>query len=142
MNNILWVEDQPDQGIKRIIETLRSMHPEFIVKLETDAETAVSLLNKKSYDLVILDVRLMPDKGPVPDEARTKGKTILQELRSGTIGGETRRDVPCIIFSAIINQKDKIEIMEVSPPPLAYFEKPVALRDFLDVIRRHLGGGR
>ncbi|MBI5665683.1 MAG: hypothetical protein HZC49_11465 [Nitrospirae bacterium] len=142
MINILWVEDQPDQGIERIIETLRSMYPDFAVRLEIDAEAAVSHLKEDRYDLVILDVRLLPKKGSIPDDSRVKGKVILQELRSGTISGRTVRDVPCIIFSAIINQKDKTEIMSVSPPPLAYFEKPVALRDFISVIHGHFGGAR
>ena len=108
--NVLLAEDEPSLGqiIKESLET-RS----FNVSLVTDGEAAYNLLQKNSFDVLVLDV-MMPKKD---------GFTLAKEIR-------LENDiVPIIFLTAKSQTKDVVEGFSVGGND--YLKKPFSMEELI-----------
>ena len=108
--NVLLAEDEPSLGqiIKESLETRN-----FNVSLVTDGEAAYNLLQKNSFDVLVLDV-MMPKKD---------GFTLAREIR-------LENDiVPIIFLTAKSQTKDVVEGFSVGGND--YLKKPFSMEELI-----------
>lgn len=116
MKRILVVEDEKSLGLLYEEELAKEG---YAVKVVHDAESALEILDKQEFDLIITDIR-MPGKDGV-------------ELITEVLG--RRRDIPIIINTAYQSYKDDFMTWAAD----AYVVKSSSLDELLNTIRDLIG---
>lgn len=116
MKRILLVEDEKSLGLLYEEELTKEG---YAVKVVHDAESALEILDRQAFDLIITDIR-MPGKDGV-------------ELITEILG--CRRDIPIIINTAYQSYKDDFMTWAAD----AYVVKSSSLDELLKTIRGLIG---
>jgi two-component system, chemotaxis family, response regulator Rcp1 len=123
---ILLVEDNPGDA-RLTFEALREAKVRNEVMLVTDGEQAMDFLHRQGRfadapkpDLILLDLNL-----PKKD-----GRAVLAEIK----GHEMLRRIPVVILTTSQAEKDVFASYDLHAN--CYISKPVALDEFMDVVRR------
>lgn len=116
MKQILIVEDEKSLGLLYEEELTKEG---YAVRVVHDAESALSILDRRAFDLIITDIR-MPGKDGV-------------ELITEILG--RRRDIPIIINTAYQSYKDDFMTWAAD----AYVVKSSSLDELLKTIRDLIG---
>ena len=116
MKRILLVDDEKSLGLLYEEELTKEG---YAVKVVHDAESALKILDRKAFDLIITDIR-MPGKDGV-------------ELITEILG--RRRDIPIIINTAYQSYKDDFMTWAAD----AYVVKSSSLAELLKTIRDLIG---
>lgn len=117
MYHILIVEDE--ESIAKVIEVTLSLVEDYVSTVCYDGITARKYLEKKFYDLILLDVML-----PGID-----GFTLMEEIRP--------REIPVIFITARLDLADRVKGLNIGAEDyiLKPFE-PMELLARVDVVRR------
>jgi DNA-binding NarL/FixJ family response regulator len=128
--HILLIDDHPPMrfGIRSLIQ---QTHPDTDIAEAGNAEDALTLLAKKKFDLVFLDVRL-PMRAGDNDEVET-GKSTLVKIRE--MDGP-----PVVVMSAESQNRALVETM-MSLGAATWVPKSSELNVTLEAIRRAVSGG-
>jgi len=116
MKRILLVDDEKSLGLLYEEELTKEG---YAVKVVHDAESALKILDRQAFDLIITDIR-MPGKDGV-------------ELITEILG--RRRDIPIIINTAYQSYKDDFMTWAAD----AYVVKSASLDELLKTIRDLIG---
>jgi two-component system response regulator PilR (NtrC family) len=110
---ILLVEDDPD--VRPLLEHVIGTELDVHVTTVESVKSAISLLEKQPFDLVVTDVNLPDGSGlRIADEAKERGVKALVITGSG---------------------------LSLEPGALAHYDyllKPTSVREILGAVRRHL----
>ncbi len=121
--NILIVDD--DRAIQRMLADALTKQG-FVVTVERDGEWALKIFEKKTFDLVILDL-LLP---------ALSGYEVAKKMRALPKG----KDVPLVFISGVyktsLHQREAVE----KHGAFAFLEKPVTLATLYSTLRSALGG--
>jgi two-component system, cell cycle response regulator DivK len=123
MSNILIVEDN-EKNMKLVRDVLR--HHGFDTLEAVTGDEGFRLALGKRPDLILMDIQL-------PD---TDGVEVLRRLRQE----RTLDAIPVIAVSASVMPDDHAKI--VASGFDAFVTKPIALKPFLETVRRLLASGR
>jgi CheY-like chemotaxis protein len=131
---ILFVDDE-DWSVTSYFEKLRDHHVE--VDLGRNGDEAIEWLQKKAYDLIVLDIMLPPGAKIGKDvEPRKAGAILLHMIRRHEVlEMKTAPDVPVVVLTAVADQKllenvRQLHVTEVFQKPALFdevTEKLVAL---------------
>jgi DNA-binding response OmpR family regulator len=116
--NILIVDDEP--GITNLVKSILNSEG-FGVEQANSQDEVDERLNQQAFDLVILDL-MMPG---------VSGWDVYSKVRAH----EAHRDVPVIILSARIREKeiqDALQVRRVHD----YITKPFSVEDFISRVKR------
>jgi len=96
---ILLIEDEENACVGWVAVLGKMGHT---VDVAADAEAAVAMMGKTSYDLVLLDIMLPGGVGFADVSPREVGSQLLVRLRGGQLGDlKTRQDVPVVALTAV-----------------------------------------
>jgi len=127
--HILFVDDE-DWSVTPYFEKLRDHNVE--VDLALDGDEAYDLLQKNTYDLVVLDIMFPPGEKIGRDvEPRRAGAILLYRIRQNEIPDiKTAPDVPVVVLTAVTDQKlyDDVRRLEVNE----VFQKPARFNEVTD----------
>lgn len=114
---ILVVDDDP--SIRNMLEIVLKKN-NYDVILATDGREALELLKKKTFDLVISDIK-MPD---------ISGISLLQRLKT------SNPEIPVIMITAFASTNDAVEAMKLGAED--YITKPFNLEELKMIIEKSL----
>jgi CheY-like chemotaxis protein len=121
--DILIVDDEPD-----VVAYLSAILENYKFGLHTadNAETGLQLAREVHPDLICLDI-MMP---------RESGLSMYNKLRRAP----DLKDIPVLIISGVeqaneFNFRKFVKDKKI-PPPEHYFEKPIDINNFIDVVKR------
>jgi two-component system OmpR family response regulator len=118
---ILLVEDE-DRIASFVVKGLQAEG--HVVERGASVAQARSLLDERTYDLVLLDL-LLPDG---------RGSEVLQTIRT------TDPDLPVIVLSALGEVDDKVSLLDLGAD--VYLTKPFAMRELSARVRAHARHGQ
>jgi len=119
MAKVLIIEDNP---ANMTLATFLLQSAGHSVLPARDAETGLSLARSEQPDLILLDIQL----------PRMDGLQATALLK----GDGTTRDIPVIALTALAMKGDEERILAAGCD--GYIAKPLAYKDFLATISRHL----
>lgn len=138
---ILWIEDLPGVWVKKFIERLYKSFDVLVLLVRNDEDATIAL-KISEFDLVITDMGMLPAGGKSIVSAKTNpmrvGLELLKHLRAGDLLTGTRKDVPVIVFSNLVDITNKEKTRDLKPAPIAYLEKPISFSDFKEVLGKAL----
>jgi CheY-like chemotaxis protein len=119
LKNILYVEDEEVafSVVKRFLEK------QCIVENASDAESAINLLEKKKYDLILMDISL---------KHSINGLDLTRLIRNMP----DYIDIPIIAVTAHAMVGDKEKILDSGCD--AYLSKPFTMKEITDLISKFL----
>ncbi|HIJ74591.1 MAG TPA: response regulator [Candidatus Hydrogenedentes bacterium] len=131
----LYVDDQvSDPALWARVQDLKEA--EFELDTADKLETAEKSLRTGGYDILILDIRIPPNKGGGIDDMpwQRTGTALIKRIRKGLYTGKgqlgTPKDVPIIVITAVANPAAQKDILEAGRGKeglefeLVLFEKP------------------
>jgi CheY-like chemotaxis protein len=141
---ILFIDDEPE-FVRPQVTALDEVG--YTVTLETDPDEALGLLQEQEFDLIILDLIMMPPRGEDKekddqelDYAET-GMKLHQEIRDG-LG---LVDIPIIFLTVVRDQDIRREVRrrerEYGHRP-RFLTKPARSSDVVAEVQRALGDPR
>ena len=101
---VLFVDDE-DWSVSAYFEILEDLG--LTVDLAENGDRAINLLQKNSYDLIVLDVMFSPGR-QLGDkiEPRESGAILLAKIRKSEIEKmQSSPDVPALVLTAITDQR-------------------------------------
>jgi CheY-like chemotaxis protein len=125
MKKVLVIEDEPDVAryLSMVLRT-NGFEP-YVV---TDPREAFAMIESVKPDLISLDI-MMPEKS---------GLSMYSQLR----GDSAYRDIPVLIVSGMESERQfdfRAYVADGAiPKPDCYFEKPIDVERFIQVIRKLL----
>lgn len=119
MTEILIVEDE--QNISNLIKMALSSHPEYSCNCAFDGEQGADMIEKKHYDLILLDIML----------PKINGFELMEYIKN--------YDIPVIFITAKNNTNDKVKGLRLGADD--YITKPFDISELLArveaVLRRY-----
>jgi two-component system, sensor histidine kinase len=120
--NILLAEDEP---VNRIFTVRALQKLGHVVETANDGRHALNILDKKAFDLILMDIQ-MP---------RLNGLEATKIIRSGQTKG-VRPDIPIVALTAYAMESDKVKVQEAGMDE--YVSKPFEINELVQAINRAL----
>ncbi len=129
MKSVLFIEDEY-RTIEDIGEKLKK---NYLVDVATNGTEAVACLNKKEYDLIVLDI-MMPHGKEIPDciPAKETGIELLMRIKKEPL------KMPIVVLTAVTEARSINEITKHKPEKIFY--KPVNPEIFYNTLLKILKG--
>lgn len=128
---ILMIDDEPQY----LIFHVQALEEDFTVRIETDLDNAIELLNTQDFCLVILDLLMPPKKSERQmqvDDVRLTGVKLYHEIQNIKLKS-TNKSIPVIVMSAVRDE----QILSQLPKPI-FLQKPVPIDELLEAVKQAL----
>lgn len=127
---VLWVEEEPD-SVRFEMAIAKNMN--WDIEQVNSAMKAIELINKKKFDLIILDIIIPIDefnskRGLISDEG---GIRVLEEIRNPNRKKGTDNNVKVIIITCVMTPKKKEKIIKLLESEKYYISKPIKQKEFI-----------
>jgi DNA-binding response OmpR family regulator len=120
---VLWIDDEYHR-IEGLVNDLKEENIDVIIAHTPKMREAEMAKNAGTYDLVILDIKLLDEINITHEQQREKGKEILINIK------KKWPNTPVLVFTAKIGSRDEMIAAEADD----YIEKPIPLQQFRDVV--------
>jgi DNA-binding response OmpR family regulator len=132
---ILFIDDE-DWSVSPYFEFLQDHKIE--IDLAEDGDQAIEFLQKKAYDLIVLDIMFTPGTVLREVEPRQAGSVLLYKIRHDEFPDlQIKSDVPVLVLTAVTDQKQLDNIRKMGIKELC--RKPVSFEEVLDTVSHMLG---
>ncbi len=114
MKRILWIEDEANTYFNQYKTPL--VRARYSIDIAIDATEAVALMDKKKYDILIVDIIISAGRGFKSDEKNYVGLELLNKIISDNIYPPNR----IMVFSAVNDPDVDAAIQELGVPNILH----------------------